>query len=53
MNCVINTLINDQLKKERRIDVLKRYLRMRYHIKIDELALKKRANEAARELSLA
>ena len=45
MNCVIDSLIKYQLKKGRKIDVLRRYLRMRYRIKIDELALIKRANE--------
>lgn len=53
MNCVIDTLINHQLKKGRKIDVLKRYLQMRYHIKIDDLALRKRANEVSGDLSLA
>lgn len=53
MNCVIDSLINHQLKKGRKIDVLKRYLRMRYRIKIDELALMKRANEAGSDLATA
>ena len=53
MNCVIDTLINHQLKKGRKIDVLKRYLRMRYRIKIDDLALRKRARGVNNELSLA
>jgi hypothetical protein len=50
MNCVIDTLINHQLKKGRKLDVLKRYLRMRYRINIDEMALIKRANETTGEL---
>jgi len=53
MNCVIDTLIARQLKKGRKIDVLKRYLRLRYQIKIDDLALRKRAKEAVSKLSLA
>jgi|GEM_PF-4057973 len=53
MNCVIDSLINHQLKKGRKIDVLKRYLRMRYRIKIDELALTKRANDASGALATA
>jgi len=53
MNCVINSLINHQLQKGRNINVLKRYLAMRYRIKIDELALQKRAIEANSELLMA
>lgn len=52
MNCVIDSLINIQLKKGRKIEVLKRYLQIRYRIKIDKIALKKRVNEVGSQLSL-
>ncbi len=53
MNCVIDTMINYQLKKGRKIEVMKRYLQIRYRIKIDDVALRKRASEATSELSFA
>lgn len=52
MNCVIDSLINIQLKKGRKIEVLKRYLQIKYRIKIDEMSLRKRANDVTSQLSL-
>ena len=50
--CVIDALIKYQAKKGQKPEVLKRYLQIRYRIKIDDLVLKRRTNEAKGIFSL-
>ena len=42
MNCVINNSIVDNLKKGKKIEVIRRYIEMKYHTSIDLQALKER-----------
>ena len=42
MNCVINNSITDNLKKGKKLDVIRRYIQMKYGISIDALALQER-----------
>ena len=42
MNCVINNLIDHYAKQGRKLEAIKRYLKMRYNINIDKNALKER-----------
>jgi len=42
MNCAINRTLVNYLDKGKKVEVIRRYLRMRYGIRIDTLALKNR-----------
>ncbi len=42
MNCVINNSITDNLRKGKKIEVIRRYIQMKYGISIDVVALKER-----------
>lgn len=42
MNCVINNSITDNLRKGKKLEVIRRYIQMKYGISIDALALKER-----------
>lgn len=42
MNCLINETVDRYLRKGRRIDVIARYMRMKYRVSIESSALTKR-----------
>lgn len=42
MKCVINNSISDNLKKGKKLEVIRRYIEMKYHTSIDLQALKAR-----------
>lgn len=42
MNCVINDSISDNLKKGKKLEVIRRYIEMKYNTSIDLQALKAR-----------
>ena len=42
MNCVIDNVISMYLPKGKKLDVIKRYLQMRYRIHMDMASLKER-----------
>ncbi|MDN5203312.1 hypothetical protein QQ008_18135 [Fulvivirgaceae bacterium BMA10] len=42
MNCLIDNILNRNLKKGRKLEVIKRYIKLRYHINIDARAIEKR-----------
>ncbi len=45
MNCIIDNVIQYYAGKGKRSDVIRRYLRMKYHINIDHSALKARIRD--------
>lgn len=42
MNCVINSSIVDNIKKGRKLEVIRRYIQMKYRTSMDMRALKER-----------
>ena len=42
MNCLINNAIDFNLRKGRKIEVIHRYLRLKYRVKIDNFSIAKR-----------
>lgn len=42
MNCVINNSITDNLKKGKKLEVIRRYIQMKYGINIDAPSLQER-----------
>jgi hypothetical protein len=42
MNCLINNAIDSNLKKGRKIEVIKRYIRMKYSVRIDNFSMARR-----------
>lgn len=42
MDCLINQTINLHSKRGRRLEVIARYIRLKYHVHIDSSALMKR-----------
>lgn len=42
MNCVINNSITDHLKKGKKLEVIRRYIEMKYRISIDLESLRER-----------
>ena len=42
MNCVINDVIDNFLRKGKKIAVIRRFIRLKYRIYIDSAALKER-----------
>ncbi len=42
MNCVINNSIVDNIKKGRKLEVIRRYIQMKYRTSMDMQALKER-----------
>lgn len=42
MNCVINNSIVDNIKKGRKLEVIRRYIQMKYRTSMDMRALKER-----------
>lgn len=42
MNCVINNSITDHLKKGTKLEVIRRYIEMKYRVSIDLESLKER-----------
>ena len=53
MNCLIDNVLSRYLKKGKRIDVIRRYMRLKYHINIDVESLKNRirSNKMQYEIS--
>jgi len=44
MNCLIDNTITRYSNRANKVDVIRRYIRMKYHINIDPKALKNRLN---------
>jgi len=42
MNCLINDAIDFNLKRGRKIEVIHRYLRLKYRVQIDNFSIAKR-----------
>ncbi|WP_017730178.1 hypothetical protein [Nafulsella turpanensis] len=42
MNCVINSSIIDHIRKGKKLEVIRRYIEMKYRISIDMESLKER-----------
>lgn len=42
MNCVINNSITDHLKKGKKLEVIRRYIEMKYRVSIDLESLRER-----------
>ncbi len=42
MNCLIDNVLKRYLNKGKRIDVIKRYIKLKYHINIDLESIQKR-----------
>lgn len=42
MNCVINNVINSYHKKGKKVEVIRRYIRMKYHITMDIASIRER-----------
>ncbi|MBO3698923.1 hypothetical protein [Roseivirga sp. E12] len=42
MNCLINETVDRYLRRGRKVDVIARYMRMRYRVSIEASALTKR-----------
>lgn len=42
MNCLINNTIDSYLRKGRKVEVVKRYIRMKYRVHIDNMSMTKR-----------
>lgn len=42
MNCLINNTIDSYLRKGRKVEVVKRYIRMKYRVQIDNVSIAKR-----------
>lgn len=42
MNCIIDRLLTEAKAKGKRLDVIRRYMRMKYKIQIDTQALQER-----------
>ena len=50
MNCVINNSIIDNLKKGKKLEVIRRYIEMKYRINIDLQAMKERVKRLNHQL---
>ena len=48
MNCIINNVINTYYKKGKKVEVMRRYIRMKYGINIDVASI----DERIRSISL-
>lgn len=44
MKCVINETVKSALKKGKRMDVIARYIKLKYRIQIDVASIRERAN---------
>lgn len=42
MNCLINDIIKGSIQKGKKIEVVRRYIRMKYHMNIDLKSLERR-----------
>lgn len=42
MNCLINDIIEGSIRKGKKIEVVRRYIRMKYHMNIDLKSLEHR-----------
>ena len=42
MTCLINNVIDFSLQKGKRLEVIKRYIQIKYRVNIDNLSIKKR-----------
>jgi len=42
MKCTINDTIDTSLKKGKKMEVIRRYIKMKYHISIDPIAFRER-----------
>lgn len=42
MNCLINNTIDSYLRKGRKVEVVKRYIRMKYRVHIDSISMTRR-----------
>ena len=53
MNCLIDNVLKRYLKKGKKIEVIRRYMRLKYHISIDLASLKNRirSNKMKYEIS--
>lgn len=45
MYCIIDNVINEYYRQGRRLDVIRRYIRMKYRINMEQSVLSKRVNE--------
>lgn len=52
MNCVINDIVRWSIKKGTRAEVVRRYLKMKYHTNIDLKSLERRFNKLQRNDNL-
>ena len=55
MNCLIDNALMTNLKKGKKLDVIRRYIRMKYRISIDHAAMLKRIkylNAQSRQVGL-
>jgi len=43
MNCLINETVDKYLQKGKRVDVIARYMRLKYRLKVENSVLRKRA----------
>jgi len=42
MNCLINNTIYSHLRKGRKLEVISRYVKMKYRVNIDKVSIQKR-----------
>ncbi len=42
MNCLINKTISSNLKKGRKLEVIARYVKLKYKVSLDKVAMQKR-----------
>ena len=44
MNCLINQTIDKYIRRGRKLDVIARYIRLKYHVNIESSVLSKRVD---------
>ena len=49
MNCIINDTIQHYLNRGKKVDVIKRYIRMKYKISIDLTSLNERIRQSGKK----
>ncbi len=52
MKCIIDETVDTAVRKNKRVDVIARYLRMKYHLRIDTLSLMHRIEVLKRKQEL-
>ena len=53
MNCLINDIIRTSISKGKKVDVVRRYLKMKYHTNIDRQSLERRIQGLKSDIRLA